>query len=243
MADPCSGRALNLDACSLCRKVIESTSKFDELAARKCHMPGGHNGKCREFPFLRHLETSAPKVAEKIKRDAIMTTGAAWKSKEAGPNRILRWVMLSPDDVLLKYGIDMSRLKPQVVAKLRDKAAPYDSCIQASMWLTYLVYQMGGAPECPCDLRDYLTGIFGGSATTPTCCTVCRQPLTFAMFGAARRGKAEIETSHKDPRQHAPGNVGFAHRACNIAQGPKTVEEFYDWIEAILRRTRPSLFR
>jgi len=33
-----------------------------------------------------------------------------------------------------------------------------------------------------------------------------------------------------------PENVGFGHRECNIAQGAKTLDEFYQWIEAILAR-------
>ena len=52
-----------------------------------------------------------------------MTTGAAWKSANAGPNRIPRWVMLLPDAELRKIKIDMAQFKPQVVAKLREKAA------------------------------------------------------------------------------------------------------------------------
>lgn len=43
-----------------------------------------------EFPFLAHLAKTHPAVAKKIIRDSVMTTGAAWKSEEAGPNRILR---------------------------------------------------------------------------------------------------------------------------------------------------------
>lgn len=75
------------------------------------------------------MKNVSPSVANKIKRDPTMTTGAAWKSEDAGPNRILRWVMMLDDDELLKYGLDMSKLKPRVVAKLREKAADYDSCI------------------------------------------------------------------------------------------------------------------
>lgn len=56
-----------------------------------------------------------------------MTTGAAWKSKDAGPNRILRWVMTKSDETLRYYGINMDDLKPGIVAKLREKAADYNS--------------------------------------------------------------------------------------------------------------------
>ena len=90
-----------------------------------------------------------------------MTTGAAWKSEDAGPNRILRWVMLESDEVLKSYGINMENLKDGVVAKLRDKAASYDSCIQVAIKLTWLVYQMEGAPDCPHIIKKYLEDHFG----------------------------------------------------------------------------------
>ena len=54
----------------------------------------------------------------------------------------------------------------------------------------------------------------------------------------AARGKAAIETCHKDPRMHNPENIGVGHRECNIAQGAKTLEEFYQWIEEILKRVK-----
>ena len=75
-----------------------------------------------------------------------MTTGAAWKSEEAGPNRILRWVMLESDNRLKDFDIDMSKLKPQVVAKLREKSANYDSCIRVAMSLAFSTCQMPDAP-------------------------------------------------------------------------------------------------
>ena len=111
-----------------CHKVIPTRSQYADVAEHKCHCPKGHSGKCEEFPFLNHLKSINKQVAEKIKRDATMTTGAAWKSADAGPNRILRWVMLLDDEELLKYGINMAELKPGVIAKLREKAADYDSC-------------------------------------------------------------------------------------------------------------------
>lgn len=108
-----------------CHKVIPTRSQYADVAEHKCHCPKGHSGKCEEFPFLNHLKSINKQVAEKIKRDATMTTGAAWKSADAGPNRILRWVMLLDDEELLKYGINMAELKPGVIAKLREKAADY----------------------------------------------------------------------------------------------------------------------
>lgn len=194
------------------------------------------------MPFLRELQRTDPRVAAKIERDSIMTTGAAWKSEEAGPNRILRWVMLLKDSELLEYGIDMTSLQEQVISKLRDKAATYDQCIEVAMWLTRLVYNMDGAPEQPHDLREYLECLFKPEADEPTTCVICREPLPFSLFHQARRGKAAIETCHKDPRVHSAENVGFAHRECNIAQGAKTLDEFYEWIEDILRRAKPERF-
>lgn len=234
---------LDLDNGYFCRKVLDSRSRFKAVATRRCHKPHDHGGTCNEFPFLDGFRSPYPKVAEKIERDSIMTTGAAWKSEEAGPNRILRWVMLLNDEELKKYEIDMTKLKPQVVAKLREKAADYDSCVRVAMWLAYLAYQMRDAPLPPEDIRRYLQDTFGQMTSGFTTCAVCLLPLSFNLFGEARRGKASIETCHKDPRLHSPANVGFAHRECNIAQGPKSVEEFYDWIIGIIRRARPEILR
>lgn len=179
-----------------------------------------------------------PRVAQKIIRDSTMTTGAAWKSEDAGPNRILRWVMLLTDDELLKFGINMSSLKPQVVAKLREKAAVYETCIEVAKKLTWLAYQMPNAPIPSQDLTDYLERDFGAMKKDSTTCMVCRAPLSFSLFAGAMRGRAAIETSHSNPRLHNPDNVGFAHRECNIAQGGLTLEQFYGWIEEILSRVK-----
>jgi hypothetical protein len=169
-----------------------------------------------------------------------MTTGAAWKSEDAGPNRILRWVMQLSDADLIKYGINMSRLKPQVVAKLREKAADYDSCIRVALGLTKLAYEMPDAPEAPHEIKAYLEPHFGEIRRGVTACSICLLPLSFNLFKEAKRGKAAVETCHHNPRLHSPENVGFAHRECNIAQGPKSREEFYDWICGIVERARPD---
>lgn len=218
-----------------CGKPLSSRSKYDQIAQKKCHLPEGHDGICNELPFLKHLQESNPRIADKIKRDATMTTGAAWKSEDAGPNRILRWVMLLPDSELLDYGIDMTQLKPQVIAKLREKSADYDSCIQVAIKLTWLVYQMPNAHLPPESVKTYLEAHFG-TLNTPTSCAICLNTLDFSLFHAAQRGKAIVETCHLDPRSHSANNVGFAHRECNIAQGNKSIEEFYDWIYGILQR-------
>jgi hypothetical protein len=225
-----------------CGKAIRSRSKYSSVT-RRCFLERGHGGSCQEFPYLAHLADVAPKVADKIIRDSIMTTGASWKSEDAGPNRILRWVMLLSDEQLLGLGINMAKLKPQVVAKLREKAADYDACMAVAAKLTALVYGMRNAPEPPEPIRRYLEAVLGAIEPGSTVCLVCREQLDFRLFAEARRGKAEIESSHSNPRLHTPDNVGFAHRACNIAQGPKTLDEFYDWVEQILRRARPGAFR
>jgi hypothetical protein len=203
----------------------------------------GHAGKCNEYPYLVHLRSVAPKVAKKIERDAIMTTGASWKSKDAGPNRIRRWAMMMSDKELLKIGINMKKLKPIIVSKLREKAAKYEDCMAVAQKLTALTYGMTNAPNAPKEIRAYLEAIFGPISANTTTCLVCRNPLDFRLFAEARRGKAEIETSHSNPRLHTPDNVGFAHRACNIAQGNKTLEEFYAWISGILERVGYTVHR
>lgn len=144
--------------------------------------------------------------------------------------------MLLSDAELAQLGINMSALKPWVVAKLREKAASYDDCMSVAQYLAWSVYGMTGAPEPDDETRAFLTRRFGEIVPGTTGCLVCRAPLNFALFHEARRGKAEIETAHAQPRSHIAGNVGFAHRNCNIAQGDKSLDEFYDWIAGILRR-------
>jgi hypothetical protein len=232
----------NFDSGLFCRKVILSKSRFANISDRRCHKLINHDGRCEELPFVNHLLITHSRVAKKIVRDAIMTTGAAWKSEQAGPNRIIRWSLLLNDDELLRYGIKMSTLKPHVIAKLREKAADYDSCIRVASWLTYLVYQMPDAPKPPDHIGKYLEKLYGVMIFGSTICIVCRVPLSFNLFEKAQRGRAAIETCHKNPRVHSPVNVGLGHRECNIAQGGKTLDDFYDWIAGILRRARPELF-
>ena len=219
-----------------CNKPIDSRSKYRAVVVQRCHLTKGHDGRCDEYPFLRHLQSVASSVATKIKRDSTMTTGAAWKSDDAGPNRILRWVMQLSDEELLQYGLDMTQLKPGVVAKLREKAADYNSCIEVATKLTWLAYQMVESPTPPVTIKEYLQSIHGIMQPSTTVCEICRLPMDFSDFSLAVRGKAEIETCHKNPRMHNPDNVGFAHRECNIAQGAKSLDEFYEWIEGILSR-------
>jgi hypothetical protein len=220
----------------LCHEIISSRSAYDSIQPKFCQLQKGHSGTHSEFHYLDHLRTIQKSVAEKIKRDSTMTTGAAWKSTEAGPNRILRWVMLLSDSELKSFNIQMDKLKPQVVAKLREKAATYDDCMAVAKKLTWLVYQMNEAPIPPQDIKEYLENYFGEMILESTTCIICREKISFNSFSKAQRGKAEIETGHINPRVHNAENVGFAHRECNIAQGNKTILEFYDWIRGIITR-------
>lgn len=222
----------------LCGKALRDRkgAKYDAIGLHRCQRELGHVGACAEFEYLDHLKSIAPRVAAKIVRDSTKTTGASWKSEDAGPNRISRWIMLLDDAGLLKLGINMSALKPWVVAKLRQKAATYDDCMRTARYLAWSVYGMDGAPGINEATKTYLEANFGAIVSGATGCLVCKAPLKFELFHSARRGKAEIETAHANPREHTPGNVGFAHRHCNIAQGDKDLDGFYDWITGILQR-------
>jgi hypothetical protein len=222
----------------LCGQAIRNraNNKYDPEGLHRCQREDGHTGTCAEFHYLEQLRSVAPRVADKIARDATKTTGASWKSEDAGPNRISRWTMLLTDDELLALGIRMAALKPWVVAKLRQKAATYEDCMSSARYLAWSVYRMEGAPDPDPGTRAYLEDHFGPMVKGATGCLICRAPLRFALFQDARRGKAEIETAHANPREHTPGNVGFAHRHCNIAQGDKDLDGFYDWITGILER-------
>lgn len=61
----------------LCLSRIPSRSKYDTFQPRSCQLPKGHAGNHEEFPYLQQLRQLYPSIAEKIKRDATMTTGAA----------------------------------------------------------------------------------------------------------------------------------------------------------------------
>src|SRR6185312_6912408 len=184
-----------------CGKPLTSRSRF--TTNKRCFDLAGHDGRCSDFPFLRHLDEVAKGVATKIKRDATMTTGAAWLSDDAGFNRVQRWAMLLSDDEIHKAaGVDMSKLSPGIQRKLRDKAATYDDCIRVAQGLTWLAYNMPGAPPPPPNTRSYLEKLFGPIEAGSTTCVICRASLDFSLFALARRGKAEIETAHKNPRVH-----------------------------------------
>jgi hypothetical protein len=219
----------------LCKKQIAGRSRYEKLIKRCCYRELGHAGECDEYPYIHHLESVAPRVAAKIKRDATKTTGAAWKSVDAGPNRIDRWVMLLSDTELKEqFDIDLAAMKPTVQAKLREKAATYEDCMDVAAKLTWTAYHMKNAPEPPTEVRAYFAARFG--ETHPTRCIVYRDFLDFKSFDGAQRGRALIETAHSNPRMHNAANVGFAHRECNIAQGGLSLDQFYDWIRSIISR-------
>lgn len=222
-----------------CRKPVPSRSRYAVEHPQLCYRQFGHEDRCAEFPYLASLSAVAPKVASKIKRDSIMTTGAAWASDDAGPNRILRWVMLMSDETLERvHGIPMAALSPIIQAKLREKAATYEDCMSVARRLTWSAYGMLNAPAPDERTRAYLESEFGAISQGATVCLVCRGQLDFDDFARARRGKAVLETAHAEPRAHNADNVGFCHRPCNIAQGDKSLNEFYDWIESILAKVR-----
>jgi hypothetical protein len=225
---------------SYCEKPLASRARF--AANKRCFDIAGHRGRCSDFPYVRDLGKVAKNVATKIKRDATMTTGAAWLSDDAGFNRVQRWAMLLSDDEVEKVaGVDMRQLSPGVQRKLREKAATYDDCIRVAQGLTWLAYGMENAPKPPDDIRSYLETLFGPIAPGTTTCVICRGPLDFDLFKLARRGRAVIESAHKNPRIHTPENVGFAHRFCNIAQGDMGLNEFYDWMATVLSRVGRSV--
>ena len=112
----------------------------------------------------------------------------------------------------------------------------HHSCILVAAKLTWLVYQMENAPKPPSDIKEYLENLFGKMVPNSTLCVICRLPLDYKLFSMAARGKVAIEKCHKNPRLHNPENIGFGHRECNIAQGAKTLDEFYQWISEILVR-------
>jgi len=223
----------------LCAKPLAGRSKFEAYISRSCFAASGHDGPCVEFPYLVQMTEVAPRVAAKIIRDSTKTTGAAWKSAVAGPNRMDRWGMLPllTDQVLKEqFGIDLVAMDPAVQAKLREKAATYEDCMAVAAKLTWTAYQMRNAPVPPANLSDYLTNRFSRLESGSTRCIICRDYLDFGDFEGARRGRALIETAHSSPRAHNPDNVGFAHRDCNIAQGGRSLAEFYSWIRSIIAR-------
>jgi hypothetical protein len=170
---------------SFCQKQLKprANAKYDPPGLHRCFQVLGHQGACSEFPYLGHLERVAPKVRQKIIRDSTKTTGASWKSEDAGPNRIFRWTMLLSDAELEKLGVNMGALKPWVVAKLREKAATYEDCMDAARKLTWFAYGMDNAPQPDESTAHYLEELFGPIVAGTTTCLVCKAQLNFGDFG------------------------------------------------------------
>ena len=131
------------EAVAYCEKPLTNRGQYE--IRKRCFDLEGHEGRCSDFSYLAHLDTIARRVGQKIRRDSTKTTGAAWRSDDAGPNRIDRWAMLLSDAELLEHDIDMEALSPGVQAKLRDKAAEYDDCIEVAQKLAWHA-QNGGCP-------------------------------------------------------------------------------------------------
>lgn len=223
----------------ICARVIgvgRQRSRFDPEDLHRCQLPEGHQGACSEYHYLASMAGTAPRVRNKIIRDATKTTGASWNSEDAGPNRISRWTMLMTNEQLVELGIPMNTLSPIIQRKLREKAATYDDCMGAARKLAWQAYGMLNAPVPDAATKSYLESFYGPIIPGTTSCLICKDRLDFGHFENARRGRADIETAHATPREHNATNVGFAHRACNIAQGNMTLPEFYDWMRGILDR-------
>ena len=170
-----------------CGQAMRGRSRYEALINRRCQREAGHDGPHEEFPYLTHLDAAAPRVAAKIRRDSTKTTGAAWSSDVAGPNRIDRWVMLLSDqDLKENFGIDVAAMQPTVQAKLRQKAATYDDCMDVAAKLTWSAYQMKNAPPAPKETADYLSARFGAMVPGSTRCIVCRDLLDFELLPVLR---------------------------------------------------------
>lgn len=189
---------------------------------RKCRLEKGHLNRHTDMPFLIDLKKNHQKVAEKIERDSLNTRGAPWGVNKDGEqcrrNRQPHWTLKEGDQLYPKHYAD------------------YETCIKVAERLTYYVYCMEEAPDCPENIAKY----FERRPVKNTYrCPICLLPIKFEDFELARQSKAVIETAHLDPQEifiHTPENVCFAHRTCNIAQGEKNVKDFMKWIDGILER-------
>lgn len=118
--------------------------------------------------------------------------------------------------------------------KITDKGASRDECLRVAIQLTREAYAMENAPEMPQELVDYFA-LISFRRTHEGRCLICHAPIDYNQFAEARVGTSTIQTVHSDPRVHTPGNASFGHKQCNVAQGDRTLEEYYDWMEEVLR--------
>jgi hypothetical protein len=189
---------------------------------RLCRLPAGHPGRCTDMAFLMHLGKLKPKVADKIVRDSFNTRGASWGKALDGTqkrrNRQPRWT-LKPGDAF----------HPQ-------HHQTYDGCLIVAAELTLQAYEMVGAPPCPSEVVPLLPR---RPIPNAGLCPICKLPLEFSEFDLAVQSKAAIDTDHLNPgleRRHVSGNVAFVHHECNTTKGDRSLNDFENWMAAVLKR-------
>jgi len=196
---------------------------------RLCRLSEGHLGRCTDMAFLMHLAKVKPKVAEKIERDSFQTRGASWGRAMDGTqkrrNRQPRWTLKEGD------------------AFFPQHHQSYDGCLVVAAELTLQAYEMVGAPACPPEFALLLPK---RPCPNSGLCPICKLPLEFSEFDLAVQSKAAIDTDHLNPgleRRHLSGNVAFVHHECNTTKGDRALEDFEDWMVAVLRRHGYQVFR
>lgn len=189
---------------------------------RICRRPEGHAGRCSDMPFLMHLEQVKPKVADKIVRDSFNTRGASWGKALDGTqkrrNRQPRWTVKAGDVFYPAHH------------------QTYPNCLIVAAELALQAYEMVGAPACPPEIAQLLPR---PPIADSGVCPVCGLPLEFSEFDLAVQSKAAIDTDHLNPgleRRHVSGNVAFVHHECNTTKGDRSLEEFEEWMVAVLKR-------
>jgi len=173
------------------------------------------------MPFLMHMEQVKPKVAGKIVRDSFNTRGASWGKALDGTqkrrNRQPRWTVKSGDVFYPAHH------------------QTYLNCLTVAAELALQAYEMAGAPACPPDIAQLLPRI---PVANSGLCPICKLPMEFSEFDLAVQSKAAIDTDHLNPgleRRHASGNVAFVHHECNTTKGDRSLEEFEEWMAAVVR--------
>ena len=174
------------------------------------------------MPFLMNLEQVKPKVADKIVRDSFNTRGASWGKALDGTqkrrNRQPRWTVKAGDVFYPAH------------------YQTYPDCLIVAAELALQAYEMVGAPACPHEIAQLLPRI---PLAHSGLCPICRLPMEFSEFDLAVQSKAAIDTDHLNPsleRRHARGNVAFVHHECNTTKGDRSLEEFEEWMVAVLKR-------
>jgi hypothetical protein len=188
---------------------------------RLCKRPKNHSGRCSDTPFLDHLAKIHPKISDKILRDSFNTRGAPWGQNRQGKqkfrNRQPRWT-LKPGD--LRY----------------SHYQTYEGCLEVAKSLTFQVYEMADAPDCP----DYIYKYFGRKPVRGNyVCPICLTPVLISQLTLAKQSKAVIDTDHLDPTReilHTPDNVALVHHECNTTKGERSLEQFEKWMIEVLQR-------